>query len=164
MDLYKALGTRLANTNLGAMGIISLVSSLAEPSSKPVEEPKAPEPVSAPVPTPAVAPAPVSAPVSAPAAPAVAPAPIAVPKPNAFSIKAPAAKANAAAPSEKQEKKQTDALAAKLGDNEFEEEILDIFKYIMNKFIVRMGKHHLRQGNRSGAAPEKGGREDNDRV
>ena len=30
-----------------------------------------------------------------------------------------------------QEKKQTDALAAKLGDNEFEEEILDIFKYIM---------------------------------
>ena len=27
-----------------------------------------------------------------------------------------------------QEKKQTDALAAKLGDNEFEEEILDIFK------------------------------------
>ena len=32
---------------------------------------------------------------------------------------------------QKQEKKQTDALAAKLGDNEFEEEILDIFKYIM---------------------------------
>jgi len=30
-----------------------------------------------------------------------------------------------------QEKKQTDALAQKLGDNEFEEEILDIFKYIM---------------------------------
>lgn len=30
-----------------------------------------------------------------------------------------------------QEKKQTDALEAKLGDNEFEEEILDIFKYIM---------------------------------
>lgn len=30
-----------------------------------------------------------------------------------------------------QEKKQTDALIAKLGDNEFEEEILDIFKYIM---------------------------------
>ena len=30
-----------------------------------------------------------------------------------------------------QEKKQTDALAEKLGDNEFEEEILDIFKYIM---------------------------------
>ena len=30
-----------------------------------------------------------------------------------------------------QEKKQTDALAAKLGNNEFEEEILDIFKYIM---------------------------------
>ena len=29
-----------------------------------------------------------------------------------------------------QEKKQTDALAAKLFDNEFEEEILDIFKYI----------------------------------
>ena len=70
MDLYKALGTRLANTNLGVMGIISHVSSLAEPSSMPVEEPKAPEPVSAPVSTPAVAPAPVSAPVSAPAAPA----------------------------------------------------------------------------------------------
>ena len=31
-----------------------------------------------------------------------------------------------------QEKKQTDALAQKLGDNEFEEEILDIFKYIMD--------------------------------
>ena len=30
-----------------------------------------------------------------------------------------------------QEKKQTDALKNKLGDNEFEEEILDIFKYIM---------------------------------
>lgn len=30
-----------------------------------------------------------------------------------------------------QEKKQTDALKEKLGDNEFEEEILDIFKYIM---------------------------------
>ncbi|NCB92011.1 MAG: shikimate kinase [Clostridia bacterium] len=30
-----------------------------------------------------------------------------------------------------QEKKQTDVLAAKLGDNEFEEEILDIFKYIV---------------------------------
>ena len=30
-----------------------------------------------------------------------------------------------------QEKKQTDALEAKLGDSEFEEEILDIFKYIM---------------------------------
>lgn len=30
-----------------------------------------------------------------------------------------------------QEKKQTDALEAKLGDNEFEEEILDIFKYIV---------------------------------
>ena len=30
-----------------------------------------------------------------------------------------------------QEKKQTDALEAKLGDCEFEEEILDIFKYIM---------------------------------
>lgn len=30
-----------------------------------------------------------------------------------------------------QEKKQTDALAEKLRDNEFEEEILDIFKYIM---------------------------------
>ncbi len=30
-----------------------------------------------------------------------------------------------------QEKKQTDALKAKLGDNEFEEEILDIFKYIV---------------------------------
>ena len=30
-----------------------------------------------------------------------------------------------------QEKKQTDALAQKLGDNEFEEEILDIFNYIM---------------------------------
>ena len=28
-------------------------------------------------------------------------------------------------------KSRTDALAAKLGDNEFEEEILDIFKYIM---------------------------------
>ena len=28
-----------------------------------------------------------------------------------------------------QEKKQTDALKNKLGDNEFEEEILDIFKY-----------------------------------
>jgi shikimate kinase len=30
-----------------------------------------------------------------------------------------------------QEKKQTDALMAKLNDNEFEEEILDVFKYIM---------------------------------
>jgi shikimate kinase len=30
-----------------------------------------------------------------------------------------------------QEKKQTDALKAKLNENEFEEEILDIFKYIM---------------------------------
>jgi shikimate kinase len=30
-----------------------------------------------------------------------------------------------------QEKKQTDALQAKLNDNEFEEEILDIFKYIV---------------------------------
>lgn len=30
-----------------------------------------------------------------------------------------------------QEKKQTDALITKLGDNEYEEEILDIFKYIM---------------------------------
>ncbi len=30
-----------------------------------------------------------------------------------------------------QEKKQTDALEKKLGDNEFEEEILDVFKYIM---------------------------------
>lgn len=106
MDLYKALGTRLANTNLGTLGFLSSISSLVEPSSKPVEEPKAPEPVSAPAPapapvsTPAVAPAPVSAPVApvapvAPTAPAAPIAPISVPKPNAFSIKAPAAKVNA---------------------------------------------------------------------
>ena len=36
-----------------------------------------------------------------------------------------------------QEKKQTDALAQKLGDNEFEEEILDIFKYIMKNSPFR---------------------------
>ena len=39
-----------------------------------------------------------------------------------------------------QEKKQTDALAQKLGDNEFEEEILDIFKYIFLIGFMGAGK------------------------
>ena len=97
MDLYKALGTRLANTNLGTLGFLSSISSLVEPSSKPVEEPKAPEPVSAPAPAPVSTPAVALAPVApvAPTAPAAPIAPISVPKPNAFSIKAPAAKVNA---------------------------------------------------------------------
>ena len=36
-----------------------------------------------------------------------------------------------------QEKKQTEVLKQKLGDNEFEEEILDIFKYIVPVFRNR---------------------------
>ena len=42
-----------------------------------------------------------------------------------------------------QEKKQTDALKNKLGDNEFEEEILDIFKYIMKKQPPYPGKESV---------------------
>ena len=94
MDLYKALGTRLMNTTLGAPGSLSSLASRAEPSSKPAEDSKVPESSPA-VSVSASAPAaPVSAPVSAPAVAAVAPAattPISVPKPNAFSVKAPAA-------------------------------------------------------------------------
>ena len=43
-----------------------------------------------------------------------------------------------------QEKKQTDALAQKLGDNEFEEEILDIFKYIMKNSRRIQAKESVR--------------------